>query len=168
MSVGREAPEPPDSGTDGLQVGVPSEFVISQTMPVHNQLAHVIHGLASSNTRAFGGEVSAALIAGATNQIAAELTQTKMDLAQLRTKYESLSSTLSDERIEKAILGERIEAFRSIRHQKNIGISIGTILVGIGIQMIRSEATWPGIGAIFIGALLLIVGWITVPKEGGK
>lgn len=91
-------------------------------------------------------------------------------MAQLRAKYEALANILSDERIQKAVLSERIDAFRLTRHLKNIGIAVGTLLVGVGVHLVQSDAAgaYYGIASIIVGALLLIVGWISVPKEGGK
>jgi len=100
--------------------------------------------------------------------MANELNQTKYELTQLRGKNESLVNILSDERIQKAVLAERIDAFRSTRHLKNIGIAVGTLLMGIGVQLVRSDATAYGTAAIIVGAIMLIAGWLSVPKEGGK
>ena len=162
-------PEPINSGSDGSQAQADAarEFVPSQPLPHH--MASAITGLAASNSRAFGGEVASTLIAGATSQMAIELSQTKLELAQLRDKHEILANTLSDVRIQKAVLAERIEAFRLTRHLKNIGIAVGTLLVGVGVQLLRSDATKDyGVASIIVGTLLLIAGWISVPKEGGK
>jgi hypothetical protein len=140
--------------------------VLSQSLPY--PIAHVITGLAASNSRALGGEVASALIAGVTSQMVNELNQTKYELTQLRGKNESLVNTLSNERIQKAVLAERIDAFRSTRHLKNIGIAVGTLLIGTGVQLVRSDATTYGITSIIVGAIMLIAGWLSVPKEGGK
>jgi hypothetical protein len=84
--------------------------------------------------------------------MAVELNQTKYELAQLREKHESLTNALSDERIQKAVLTERIDAFRSTRHLKNIGIAVGTLLIGIGIQLVRADTTAYGVASIIVGA----------------
>lgn len=101
--------------------------------------------------------VASTLIAGATSQISVELSQTKLELAQLRNKHEVLANTLSDVRIQKAVLAERIDAFRLTRHLKNIGIAVGTLLVGVGVQLVRSDATMVyGVASILVGALLVL------------
>lgn len=169
MTEQTKVPEPNDSGSDGSQAQADAtrELVLSQPLP--NQIVQAITGLAASNARAFGGEVASALIAGATSQMAVELNQTKLELASLREKHESLTNTLSDERVQKAVLAERIDSFRATRHLKNIGIAVGTLLIGTGLQLVRNDAPAAySVACFIVGALLLIVGWISAPKEGGK
>jgi hypothetical protein len=168
MTEYTEVPEPQDSGSDGSQIkaDLAHEFIPSQQLT--NPMAQAISGLAASNSRAFGGEVASTLIAGATSQMSIELNQTKEELAVLRDKYESLMNSLAEVRIKKAVLSERIVGFNSTRHLKNIGIAIGGILLGLGVKLIGDNAQAYGFGAIIVGALLLIAGWFSTPKEGEK
>lgn len=166
MTEKTEVPEPEDSGSDGSQKQADLARELIPAKPLTPPIAEAITGLATSHARAFGGEVAATLIAGATSQMAIELTQTKHELAQLREKHESLSNAFSDEKVRTAVLAERIEGFRSTRHLKNIGIAVGTLLVGTGVQLSRGDNPSFGIASIIVGVVLLIVGWTSAPKEG--
>ncbi|MDD2914422.1 MAG: hypothetical protein PHP70_03815 [Gallionella sp.] len=160
-------PIPKESGSDGHQVKADVSGELVQAQPL-THMVQAITGLAASNARFFGGEVASTLIAGATSQMSAELAQTKQELGALRQKYEVLSNSFADERIQKAILAERIDSFRSSRHLKNIGISVGTLLLGIGAQLIKIDYVPHGIASIVIGALLVLLSWLSVPKGADK
>lgn len=168
MNEQLEVPEPEDSGSDGTQEKADASRKLVPSKPLTTPIAEAITGLAVSHSRAFGGEVASTLIAGATSQMAIELNQTKEELSVLRKKLESVTSALSNEKVEKAVLNTRIEEFRSTRHLKNIGIAVGTLLVGTGVQLAPGDSPEYGVATIIVGALLLIVGWISAPKEGGK
>lgn len=163
-----EIPEPADSGSDGSQIKADTTNGLVPSRPVAPPMARAIVGLAASNSRAFGGEIASVLIAGATSQMSTELDESKKELAVLRKKIERIVGELSDERVAKAVLVERIEAYRSTRHLKNIGIAVGTLLLGTGIQLIRNEAGLYGLACVVIGALLLLLGWHSAPKGGEK
>lgn len=163
-----ELPEPEDSGSDGRQIKADTKNELIPARPLVLSVASVVAGLAVSNSRAFGGEVAATLIAGATSQMAVELEQAKHDLATLRLKNDTLVDVLTEERIQKAIMIERIDSFRSTRHLKNIGIAIGTLLLSAGFQLIKNGADSYGLCSIAFGFLLLLAGWLSAPKGGDK
>lgn len=159
-------PTPQDSGADGSQIKAESA-----TLNIHTQqvgIAQAITGLAASNSRAFGGEVASTLIAGATSQMAIELTQTKQELKDLRETYSQQTQSLANERIQSAVLSERIDSYRSSRHLKNIGISIGSVLIGLGITLITDKLEIYGFPSLIIGAILMISSWASAPKKGDK
>lgn len=163
-----EIPEPKDSGSDGSQIksqtlGEPSSF-----QPVGRPIANAVIGLANANSRAFGGEVASTLIAGVTSQMSVELDQTRQELTEQRKKNEKLAIDLSNEKIKSAVYSERLEAFRSTRHLKNVGVSVGTLLVGTGIQLIRSASEAYGVACLVVGSVLVIISWASTPKVGDK
>lgn len=167
--VESEIPKPEDSGSDGTQIkaeGETQELVPAQ--PLAPSVAQAITGLASSHSRAFGGEVASTLIAGATSQMATELHETKQELASVREKTEALNSQLTDERVRSAVLTERLDSFRSTRHLKNIGVAVGTLLFGFGIQFARSGNVGVGVTSTVIGGVVILISWLSVPKEGDK
>jgi hypothetical protein len=131
-------------------------------------MADAITGLAASNSRAFGGEVASALIAGATSQMAIELKEAKYELAELREKLESATKAWTDEKVKAAVLTTRIQEFRSTSHLKNISIAVGTLLIGIGIQIVQSNTPDYGVATVIVGSLLIFIGWNTAPKESEK
>ncbi len=166
MKVQTDIPKPEDSGSDGLQTKADAAGALIEPQPVGRPMAKAITGLAASNSRAFGGEVASALIAGATSQMAVELDQTRHELSEQRQKNDRLTSDLTDEKIMSAVLAERIDSFRSSRHLKNIGISVGSLILGLGVQAIRSETFAYGIAGVAIGIVLLAFSWAAVPKGG--
>ena len=164
-----EIPEPKDSGSDGTQVNSDGGSELVAAQPLTAPMAKSITGLAASRSRAFGGEVASTLVAGITSQMAVELDQTKQELALLRTDRESLRDDLANERINSAILNERISAFQSTRHLKNVGIAVGTILLGGGVQLSRADnAELVGVATGVIGAVLVLMSWLSVPKGGDR
>ena len=164
-----ETPEPSNSGTDGSQAEGDLTSELIEARPLEGlQIAQAIEGLAASNTRAFGGEVASALIAGVTSQLASELQYTKQDVTRLRNEIDVLKESLSGANIQKAVLEERIESYRSNRHLKNLGIFLGTTLLGVGIQLFKNELDTYGYASLIFGALLLGMCWYSAPKGGDK
>ncbi len=163
-----EVPEPEESGSDGTQRKAGASLNLVPAKPLIAPMADAIAGLAASHSRTFGGEVASTLIAGATSQMAIELNEAKHELTRLREKLESVMNALSDEKVKTAVLATRIQEFHSTRHLKNIGIAVGTLLVGIGVQLSQGVPPNYGVATIIVGALLLVVGWVSAPKEGEK
>ena len=168
MVEGTEAPTPSASGSDGSQTQEDASRTQLEVRPPALPMAQAIRGLAASNAWAFGGEVASTLIAGATSQMAIELQQTKEDLASIREKNEELAHSVSTAQTEKAVLVERIDAYRANLHLRNFGIAAGTILFGVGVHLIRDSSVGLGIGSLSIGILLLILGWYAAPKGGDR
>lgn len=169
MNNQKQTPEPSDSGSDGSQItgDTPSELI--EARPLEGlPMAQAIEGLAASNTRAFGGEVASALIAGATTQLASELQYTKQEVSGLRKENDVLKENLSEANTRKAVLEERINSYRSNRHLRHFGIAVGTTLLGVGFELIRNNLSTYGYASLAIGALLLVLGWHSAPKGGDK
>ncbi len=168
MTDQTKIPEPKDSGTDGTQASSDIGNKLVAAQPLAAPMAQSISGLATSHSRAFGGEVASTLVAGITSQMAVELDQTKHELASLRTATDSLRNDLANERITSAVLKERISAFQSTRHLKNVGIAAGTIFLGAGVQLSRADNAALGVATAVVGALLVLMSWLSVPKGGDK
>lgn len=162
-------PLPDESGSDGSQAKADTstqELMPAKVSPM--PMADSIIGLASSNSRAFGGEVASTLVAGVAAQMASELQQTKAELSSVRIKAEASASDLADERVKSAVLSERLRAFQATRHIKQLGVAVGTLLLGTGFQLARAGNTPIAVTAAVIGALLVIVSWWSVPHGGDK
>lgn len=168
MTSTTEIPEPKDSGSDGNQQKEVESRQLVQPQQIGQPLTQAIVGLTASNSRAFGGEVAATLIAGATSQMSIELDNARLELAKQRDKNESLFSELSSEKIKRAVLEERIDSFRSSRHIKNLGVAIGSLLFGLGVQLVQEGSNSLGVAAVIGGGLLIVVSWFSVPKGGDK
>jgi hypothetical protein len=165
VTISVETPDPLESGADGLQVKSESNALPTPVQSFPTVVSAVV-GLTSTNSRSFGGEVVSTLLAGAVSQMSIELNQCKEELARLRNKYELAMHELSDEKTKKSILIERINSFRSIRNLINIGISIGALLIGIGIPLILDEKYSYGFPLTIAGSLLMVFSWFSVPKRG--
>lgn len=162
-------PFPDESGSDGSQAKADTN--IQELVPAKANampMADSIIGLASSNSRAFGGEVASAWVVGVASQMASELQQTKAELSSVRVKAEASANDLSHERVKSAVLSERLRAFQATRHIKHLGVAVGTLLLGTGFQLSRTGNTPLGITAAIIGALLVLVSWLSVPRGGDK
>ncbi|TAJ52578.1 MAG: hypothetical protein EPN60_02660 [Nevskiaceae bacterium] len=112
-----------------------------------------------------GGEVTAALIAGATSQIAQELSSTKAAHAQTLQKLEAAQEKLSAANTKNAVLQERIDNDKSARHLRNFAIFAGTTLIGVAVSLGNQQPTYAvasGIG----GLLLVMLGWFSFPNRG--
>ncbi len=169
MSNNITIPEPENSGSDGRQVEADSTSELIEAKPWEGlPMAKAIEGLAASNNRAFGGEVASALIAGATTQLALELQYSKAEILKLRETNDSLRDQLSKADTKKAVLEERIDAFRNNRHLRNIGIFIGTTLLAAGIKLFDINQSKYGYASLLFGALLLITCWYSAPRGGKK
>lgn len=131
-------------------------------------MAQAIEGLAASNVRAFGTEVTSALIAGATSQLASELQYAKQEISDLRKENNNLKDGFSESKIECAVLKERIHTYRASRHLRNFGIAVGTVLIGVSFKLFQNAETSYGYISLAVGALLLVLGWFSVPRGSKK
>lgn len=163
-----EVPKPSDSGSDGQQERGEANQKFELAQPFPAPIATTIAGLAASNSRAFGGETTSKLVAGVASHFANELENNRQELAKLRKSCESLREELAEERVRSAVLSERIESFRSTGHLKNVGIAIGTLILGFGGQQAQEGNTVSGIGVIIVGSLIVLLSWFSVPKRGDQ
>lgn len=167
MAQNQKIPTPPETGSTGEQTSEDIGGQLTRSDPLGDlPIAKTIEGLASSKSRAMGGEVVSALIAGSTAQIAHELNSVKSELADLRKKYEASANELSEQRENNAVLKERLRMGRSISHLKNLAIFIGTTLLGVAIELHSVGLTHYSVASGVLGCLLLGFGWMS--GLGGK
>tara|TARA_B110000503_G_scaffold31602_1_gene51101 strand:- start:1982 stop:2491 length:510 start_codon:yes stop_codon:yes gene_type:complete len=169
MSNKIKTPETTDSGSDGKQEGADSSAeLVEATQLQELPMVRTIKGLAASNNRAFGGEITSALIAGATTQLASELQYSKNENTKLKNKFDQTTELLTEFRIENAILKEKIQSFQLGRHLSNVGIFVGTGLFGIGLELVNNNYGSYGYVGVGTGILLILLGWFSTPKGVGK
>lgn len=169
MSNKIKTPETTDSGSDGKQEGADSSAeLVEATQLQELPMVRTIKGLAASNNRAFGGEITSALIAGATTQLASELQYSKNENTKLKNKFDQTTELLTEFRIENAILKEKIQSFQLGRHLSNVGIVVGTRLFGIGLELVNNNYGSYGYVGVGTGILLILLGWFSTPKGVGK
>lgn len=161
-----QIPTPDTSGVSNKQIKATSDTELMPSKPLEGlSIAQTIVGLSVSHTKALGGAVPAALIAGAANQLARDNQDLKTSFEKLSTKYEKQSDELSEIKIENAVLKNTINNDKQNKHLRNFAITIGTSLIGTGIFLSRSQLDTYSYGAFGIGALLFLLGWFTSSKE---
>lgn len=166
MDTGKNIPQPDTSGIEGSQIKESDSISLVETKPFEGlQMAKTIEGLANSHARSLGGEVTSALIAGATSQLASDYQELKLKYHQLNERYENQRDKLEEIRIDKAVLSEKINADGRNKHLRNLSITIGTSLFGTGIFLSRTELDLYAYGAYGFGLLLLLLGWFSGSKE---
>jgi len=128
-------------------------------------IASAIEGIATNNTRNFGGEIASRLMAGAMQQIANDTNGLKMENCRLIERNDSLMEDFGKMQVQHAILAEKIRSEGRNKHLRNLSITVGTSLIGIGITLSRTNLDAYSIGAIIFGGSLLLLGWFSGPRE---
>ena len=166
MTNNKAMPVPDMSGSTGSQLEADTSQVLLEARPLHGlHLVSVIEGLAATNTKSFGGDVPAALIAAAARQMAHECSDLKIENRGLTDRVESLRDTLETSRTRNAVFSERIRSEGKNKHLRNLAITVGTSLIGVGIALSRPGSDAYSISALVFGVLLLVLGWFSGPKE---
>jgi len=154
------------SGSDGSQTNQENAPSLIEGRPLDGlHMAKTIEGLAVSHSRSLGGEVTSALIAGATSQIAGDYSDLKNKHNLLGEKFENQRDELEKTRTKNAVLSERIRLEAGNKNLRNLAITIGTSLVGTAIYLSRTTLDIYAFGTFSLGALLLLLGWFSGPKE---
>ena len=166
MTDNQNIPIPDKSGISGNQEAAYSNQFLQETKPLDGlYLAKTIEGLATTHARSLGGEVSSALIAGVTTQLAVDYKELKEQHNKLSNKPEIQRDDLEKTRTKNAVLRERIQSENRNKNLKNLCIAIGTALFGIGITLSQTSFDMYAFSAYGSGAILLIFGWISSTKE---
>ncbi|WP_137010768.1 hypothetical protein [Ectopseudomonas oleovorans] len=162
-----DVPSLEDSGSDGSQVAARNDIIAAPiAKPLPSSLVSTFEGLSNNNSRNLGGEVTSRLIAGTVAHLSEELNQHKRELNELRIKNETLREKLSIEQAKSAVMKERIDTFRSARHLTNIGLSLGSLFIGVGVPLIIDQNYSFGIILSLSGIVLSSASWIFIPKRG--
>lgn len=162
MSSEEDIPVPDNSGSFGNQKNTDLGPELVKAEPLADlPIAQTIAGLAATKSRALGGEVVSALIAGSTAQIAHELGRTKDELSEMRRRHELSQKELSESNLKNAVLEERIRGDGKNRHLRNFSIFVGTTLLGSAIHLSNTEQPDSALAAGALGVLLLLLGWFS-------
>jgi len=163
----KEIPKPTETGSAGTQqAGSGALVTAAEESPLSGlPITQRVEGLAASHPRSMGGEVAANLIAGSFSQLSHDLETTRNELSAVRGELKQALNDLSDTKTRAAVLEERATAADRERHLKNLSITAGTILIGIGIELYRNNFDKSGVIVGVLGMLLVVLGWIT--QKGG-
>lgn len=158
-------PIPLGSGSSGDQVSADTEddLVPAQSFG-ENHIAEAIETIVNRNSRSLGGEVGSALVAAATRQLAEDKLELRKENGDLISALSSQRSELEASRIRCAVLSERQNSEVKNRHLRNLGITVGVGLVGVGIDLARGGIDANAIGAIVVGCLLTLLSWFSTAK----
>jgi hypothetical protein len=169
MSETTEIPIPDSSGSAGGQQAASPTDVLDPIEPLAGlPIVNTLHGLATRNSRAFGGDVPAALLNAATRQLGNEYLEMKAENRKLIEKLEKLREDATDLRVEHAVLEERIQSEGKNKHIRNLCITVGVGLVGVGYAQAKVALDAYAVVAMLVGILLTAIGWFSHPKSEKK
>lgn len=156
-------PSPKDTGTTGTQVQTSdsASLVESPRSLEGLPIADAITGLASTNARSLGGEVAAGLLAGSFAQLSHELQDAKSRVIELTGELKSSEQEKHDWKEKASVLQERVNANQTIRSLGNISITLGTALIGVGIELYRNQLFNVSYLCSAIGVGLVLLGWFS-------
>lgn len=161
-----DIPTPEESGSDGTQKPATQELATPESPFGGLPITRVMEGLAASKSRSMGGEVAAGLIAGSFTQISHELQETKQDLRDTRSALDKAREDLSICKSRAAVLEERVESNLRGRHLRNLGIAVGTTMVGVGIELLKNDFNKYAYITFGLGVLLVLLGWFSIDNRG--
>jgi hypothetical protein len=167
-------PEPSSSEVGGTQLPGSADrpFIESELVesPMEGlTIAGTVQGLAASNPRSFGGEVTAKIIAGTISETLRQLTTEKRDHALTRATLDCVRAELTDERISSATISERLRSTARIRHFSNFGVAAGSAIVGFGIELSNSPGSTPmGTTLVALGLCMIILCFFLSPSNSQK
>lgn len=151
-------PIPQDSGSLGSQQTSSAPPVTTtpdsplEGLPI---IARRVEGLVITHPQDMGGNVVATLLSGMLSQTSDDLQKTRIELNNAHENYSRLSQECSEAKTKSAVLQEKVDANARVQDQREIGIFIGTVIVGIGIELYKNNIEKLGwiVGAL--GLLLL-------------
>lgn len=162
-----DIPKPDETGSTGTQqTGTAGVVSVEQESPLQGlPITQIVEGLAATRSRSMGGEVAANLIAGSFTQLSHNFQETKQELQSTRRALEHAREELSDYKTKTAVLQERVSNIFRDRHLKNLSITAGTILIGLGIEFYRNNLEKTSYIVTGLGTLLIFLGWFS--RDGG-
>jgi hypothetical protein len=163
-------PSMPDTGVAGTQAatGTPiAVSVVDEKAGYSQDLVGTIQGLAAARPRSMGGEMAAQLLAAGFKSLDEQLKETKADLKIVRGKLEVANASLAKANQDKAVLGDRLETLRGIRHLNNLMIAIGTLVLSFGGRLVADATSSRYVGFVLlgIGLLMILIGWFSAPPR---
>ena len=126
-----DIPVPDNSGSSGEQEPATGEVLPAEPQTGLPVVDAIEKGLAAS-PRALG-EFGSVMLAGAARQLANENQELKAENVRLRQSLDTQRDALEGERIDNAVLTERVESEQGNKHSRNFGITVGTALASAGL-----------------------------------
>jgi hypothetical protein len=156
-------PVPQDTGATGTQEQKNDSvsLVESPQPPEGMIIADRVNGLASTNSRSLGGEVAAGLISSTFTQMSHDLQDAKSQIRYLTKELKTSEQGKHEWKEKASVLQERVEANQTIRTLGNISITLGTALLGIGIELYRNNLEGLSYLISAIGGSFILLGWLS-------
>jgi len=155
-----DLPVPSESGVSGTQVAGPiMEHLSAQPTPTHGLLmAETMDFLAATRSRNLGGEIGARLLSASFAEISHNLTVTREDLRERDDQLRNTQNDLGNAKATIAVLRERVGAIGRVQHLKQLSVFAGTVLMGVAIDLYKSNIEKTSYLLGTVGLILLIAG----------
>ena len=165
-----DIPQPDDTGSAGTQeIATQQEILPVSSSPLEGlPIAEAVAGLAATKSRSMGGELAARLIDGSFRQVSYDLRETQRELRETRQRLSGVQEELSKCKTKAAVLTERIRAHARGRHLRNLSVMVGTVLVGIGVELYRNDLVKSSLLIGILGVLLMLFGWLSTGGEAER
>jgi hypothetical protein len=153
-------PTPADTGSLGTQTPGAGELTVLDAVPAFRglQIAQAVEGLAETRPRSFGGDVGARLLASSFSQLSQELEESRRTLQSKDADLQRLTADLSVSTTRVAVLEERLGAVRGGQRIRQLAVFAGTAIVGVAIELWKSDLVKLAILLAILGVVLLAVG----------
>lgn len=159
-------PKPEETGGAGTQTAAAGKLeVVTDTPAYASPLSDTLYGLAATNTKLSGSDVTTKVIAASVSQLTQDLQVTRKELKEARVELNATKDALATANQDKAVLGERLANLAGARHLRNIAIMIGTALAGFGFKFVTGPS--PSIGYVLLGtgAFMILIAWFVGPMK---
>jgi len=150
-------PTPANTGANGMQLkGSANEPGFRADAPLEGVLLKTVKGLAENHPRSLGGDTNAAFLAGIVHHLTNDLESVKSKLNTKDAQTLELTTQLTNSRINETKLIEQLDsANKTSRINQWTGI-IGTALLGIALDMYKSNMQLSYAVGLLGGIILLL------------
>ena len=144
---------------------MPAEDTIGEAAKIL-PMDETIQGIASTNPRSFGAGIGPHLLAAAFGEQSSNVKELKEELHEVRLKLDVQSAELTQCKIEKGQLLERVDNMESARKLRNIVATLAAIMLSIGLKLAGTTQSDFGWVLMIFGVVLLVVSWfVGGPKK---
>ena len=147
-----------NKGSLGGQISPKNGHEIIEKPPFQN-VTQVMHGIAASNSNRLSGEFVTQLMAANFSQLTSDNDLKNKEIKELREKIERTLEELNEWKLQSRVLKERLESNGKLSTLRNLAITFGSALVGIGIELYRNNLTHQSHLVSVIGIGLILFSW---------
>lgn len=155
-----EIPVSDNRGASGGQ-SAPKQGCEVTELPPLSKMSSIVEGLAATKSKSFGGEIGASLLAGSFHQLSNDLDSAKVELREMREQLSNSNKELNNWKQNSLVLEERVLANGKIRTLGNAALTLGSVLVGVAIELYRSKMLNIAGAVALVGVIMFLLGWFT-------